>query len=119
MEAPRTVGTRLSLWGVGVVRERGAAVGGAASAFDGTLSRLGGCLVVTSGNGTRVQPVFPAGKATWDTATETLAFGGKRYGLGDRITLGGGGVASSSAYAREVGVQIVDCEAGELFVVSG
>lgn len=108
----------LSFWGVGVTRERGV-VGGAASAFYGTLSQSGGCLIVTSGDGTKVQPVFPAGKAAWDATAQILTVGQKRYSLGERIMLGGGGVASAASYSRETGVQITKCEVSELFVVAG
>ena len=110
--------TRLSYWGVGIAREPGP-VGGAAARFDGVLSRLGGCLIVTAPNGIRVQPVFPAGKARWDEAAGTLSYGGRQYRLGDTITLGGGGVASPSTYSDEPGVRIADCPVSELFAVAG
>ncbi|MET0399662.1 MAG: hypothetical protein ABW277_22940 [Longimicrobiaceae bacterium] len=73
-------------------------------------------MVATDG-GVRVQPVFPAGKARWDPATGTLSFAGRQYRPGDRITLGGGGVASPSAYRREAGVEIAPCEVSNLWVV--
>jgi hypothetical protein len=92
-------------------------VGGAAARIDGVLSRVGGCLVVDSDGGVRVHPVFPAGKARWNPATGTLSFEGREYRPGDRITLGGGGVASSSAYRREAGVEIAPCEISDLWVV--
>jgi hypothetical protein len=65
----------------------------------------------------RVQPVFPAGKAGWDDASGTLSFAGRTYRIGERIVLGGGGVASPSAYAREAGVEIVPCEERDLWAV--
>lgn len=110
-------GTSLSFWGVGIPSE--GPVGGAAARLDGVLSSLGGCLIVTAPNGKRVQPVFPAGKASWDESAETLSFGGRTYRPGDRIALGGGGVASPSAYAREPGVRIADCPVADLFAVVG
>jgi hypothetical protein len=42
---------------------------------------------------------------------------GRLYRLGDRITLGGGGVALPSTYRREAGVEIVPCEVSDLWVV--
>lgn len=114
----RTMEIRLSYRGSGVDRSGRRTVGGAASVFDGVLSRAGNCLIVTAPNGIRVQPVFVAGTATWDAEAETLVFRGKNYRLGDRIALGGGGVAPSSP-GHEPGVEIVDCEADELFAVSG
>lgn len=108
--------TRLSLWGMGVPRQDGL-VGGLAARLNGVLSQLGGCLVVTAGNGFRVQPVFPAGKAQWNQAAGTLTLSGKDYRLGDRITLGGGGVTSPSGYRREAGVEIAACEVSDLWAV--
>ena len=107
--------TRLSFWGVG--QPGGGAVGGAAARLEGVLSRLGGCLVVTADNGSRVQPVFPAGKARWNEAARTLSFAGRDYRPGDRIVLGGGGVGAPSAYAREAGVAIAPCLESDLWVV--
>jgi hypothetical protein len=112
-----TTGTRLSFWGVGLSQD--GPVGGAAARLEGVLSRLDGCLVVTASNGRRVQPVFPAGKARWDEAAGTLSFAGRLYRTGDRIALGGGGVSSPSAYAREAGVRLADCPVAELFAVVG
>jgi hypothetical protein len=92
-------------------------VGGAAARIDGVLSQVRGCLVVESDGGVRVHPVFPAGKARWNPATGTLSFAGRLYRPGDRITLGGGGIASPSAYRREAGVEIAPCEVSGLWVV--
>ncbi len=111
-----TTEIRLSHWGVGMPPSDGP-VGGATARIDGVLSRVGGCLVVDSDGGVRVHPVFPAGKARWDPATGTLSFAGRAYRPGDRITLGGGGVASPSAYGREAGVEIAPCEISDLWVV--
>jgi hypothetical protein len=111
-----TTEVRLSYWGVGMPPPDGP-VGGAAARIDGVLSRVGGCLVVESDSGVRVHPVFPAGKAQWNPATGTLTFADRAYRPGDRITLGGGGVASPSAYGREAGVEIAPCEVGALWVV--
>lgn len=108
--------TRLSWWGAGRPRGTGA-VGGAAARIGGVLSRLDGCLVVTTADGARVQPVFPAGKAQWNAASGTLSFGGRTYRPGDRITLGGGGITSPSSYAREAGVEIAPCPASDLWAV--
>ncbi len=113
---PPAIGTRLSYRRVGVPPRQGAA-GGAAALFSGVLSRLGGCLVVTAPNGVRVQPVFPAGKAVWDQASGTLRFAGKTYRPGDRILLGGGGITSPSAYARETGVEIAPCPESDVWAV--
>jgi hypothetical protein len=85
--------------------------------MDGVLSRVRGCLVVDSDGGVRLHPVFPAGTARWNPATGTLSSAGRLYRLGDRITLGGGGVASPSAYRREAGVEIAPCEVSDLWVV--
>jgi hypothetical protein len=109
-------GIRLSYWGVGSAPPEGP-IGGAAARMDGTLTRVGGCLVVESDGGVRLHPVFPAGTARWDPDAGTLGFEGRTYRPGDRITLGGGGVASPSAYGREAGVEIAPCEVGELWVV--
>ena len=108
--------TRLSFRGVGEPPRQGAA-GGAAARFSGILSRLDGCLVVTAPNGIRVQPVFPAGKAAWDEASGALTFAGGTYRPGDRIELGGGAVASPSAYARQSGVDIAPCRESRLWAV--
>ncbi|HEX9948051.1 MAG TPA: hypothetical protein VGA98_10970 [Allosphingosinicella sp.] len=108
--------TRLSYWGVGAPPRQGP-LGGAAARLEGILSRLGGCLVVTLGNGRAVHPVFPSGKATWDEASGTLRFEGKIYRPGDRIILGGGGITSPSAYARESGVEIAPCPEENLWAV--
>jgi hypothetical protein len=110
-----TAELRLSHWGVGMPSSDGP-VGGAAARIDGVLSQVGGCLVVDSDGGVRVHPVFPAGKARWNPATGTLSFAGRVYRPGDRITLGGGGVASPSAYRREAGVEIAPCEIRDLWV---
>jgi hypothetical protein len=107
---------RLSYWGVGMVPPDGP-VAGAAARIDGVLSRVGGCLVVAIDGGTRLHPVFPAAKAQWNSATGTLSLAGAQYRLGDRITLGGGGVASPSAYRGEAGVEIAPCEVSDLWVV--
>lgn len=107
---------RLSYWGVGMAPPDGP-VGGAAARIDGVLSQLRGCLVVESDGGVRLHPVFPAGKAQWNPATGTLSFGGRLYRPGDRITLGGGGIASPAAYRREAGVEIAPCEVSDLWVV--
>jgi hypothetical protein len=115
----RTMETRLSYRGIGVDRSGRRTVGGATAILNGVLSRVGNCLIVTAPNGIRVQPVFLAGTATWDAEAETLAYRGTNYRLGDRISLGGGAVAPSSAHRREPGVEIVDCEVAELFAVSG
>lgn len=112
----RTGGTRLSYWGVGVPPRQGPA-GGAAGRLGGVLSRLGGCLIVTAPNGIQVQPVFPAGKAVWDEASGTLIFKGKSYRPGDSIDLGGGGVSSPAAYARETGVELAPCAVGKIWAV--
>jgi hypothetical protein len=111
-----TTEIRLSFWGVGMAPTDGA-VGGAAARIDGVLSRVRGCLAVDSNGGHQLHPVFPAGKAQWNPGTGTLSFAGKLYRLGDRITLGGGGVASPSAYRREAGVEVVPCEVSDLWVV--
>lgn len=118
MPEPDTEATeiRLSYWGVGMQPSDGP-VGGAAARLDGILSPVGGCLVVESDGGLRVQPVFPADKAQWNPATGTLSFAGRLYRPGDRITLGGGGVASPSAYGSEAGVEIAPCEVSDLWVV--
>lgn len=115
----RTMEIRLSYRGIGVDRSGRRTVGGATAILDGVLSRVGNCLIVTAPNGIRVQPVFLAGTATWDAEAETLVFRGKNYRLGDRVRFGGGAVAPSSAHRQEPGVDIVECEAGELFAVSG
>ncbi|HYW15567.1 MAG TPA: hypothetical protein VE891_05370 [Allosphingosinicella sp.] len=114
--APPATGIRLSYRGVGAPSRQGP-VGGAAALFSGVLSRLGGCLVVTAPNGVRVQPVFPAGKAVWNESSGTLRFAGKTYRPGDRILLGGGGITSPSAYARETGVKIATCPERNLWAV--
>lgn len=106
-----TTEIRLSYWGVGMPPP----VGGAAARLEGTLSRLGGCLIVIPGNGMRIQPVFPAGKARWNAAAGTLSFAGREYRPGDRITLGGGGAAP--AFRGESGVEIAPCEVSDLWVV--
>jgi hypothetical protein len=111
-----TTEVRLSYWGVGMAPPDGP-VAGAAARIDGVLSRVRGCLVVDPDGGARLHPVFPAGKARWDPATGTLSFAGRLYRLGDRITLGGGGVTSPSAYRREAGVEIAPCEVSDLWVV--
>jgi hypothetical protein len=115
----RTMDIRLSYHGIGVDRSGRRAVGGATAILNGVLSRVGNCLVVTAPNGIRVQPLFLAGTAKWDTASETLVYRGKNYRLGDRIAFGGGAVAPSFDPGREPGVDIVECEVGELFGVSG
>jgi hypothetical protein len=115
----RTMEIRLSYHGIGVDRSGRRAVGGATAILNGVLSRVGNCLVVTAPNGIRVQPFFLAGTERWDAASETLVMRGKNYRLGDRISLGGGGVAPSFDPGREPGVDIVECEVGELFAVSG
>jgi len=107
---------RLSYRGVGMAPPKGP-VGGAAALINGVLLRVRGCLVVETGGGVRVQPVFPAGKAQWNAATGTLIFEGREYRPGDRITLGGGGVTSPSAYRREAGVEIAPCEVSRLWAV--
>jgi hypothetical protein len=109
-----TTGMRLSYWGVGMPPPVGP-VGGAAARLDGTLSRLGDCLIVIPGNGMRIQPVFPTGKARWNAAAGTLSFAGREYRPGDRITLGGGGAAP--AFRGESGVEIAPCEVSDLWVV--
>jgi hypothetical protein len=114
--APPASATRLSYWGVGAPAREGP-VGGAAARLDGILSRLGGCLVVTPGNGRPVHPVFPAGKAVWDEASGTLRFAGRTYRPGDPITLGGGGIASPSAFLSERGVQVAPCPVSDYWVV--
>jgi hypothetical protein len=111
-----TAGIRLSYWGVGVPPPKGP-VGGAAARLEGVLSRLGGCIVVTPGNGRPVHPVFPAGKAQWDEASGTLRLAGKTYRAGDRIVLGGGGITSPSVFLRESGVQVVSCPVNDYWVV--
>ena len=113
---PPAGGTRLSYRAVGVAPRQGAA-GGAAARLSGVLSRVDGCLVVTAPNGIRVQPVFPAGKAVWDEASGALIFQGKTYRPGDRIDLGGGGITSPSAYARQPGVEIAPCPESNLWAV--
>jgi hypothetical protein len=77
---PQAGGMRLSFSGVGVPPRSGP-VGGAAARLSGVLARLGDCLVVTAPNGSRVQPVFRAGKAVWDEAAGALIFAGKSYRL--------------------------------------
>lgn len=116
LEQERAAEIRLSHWGVGTPLSDGP-VGGATARIDGVLSRVGGCLVVDSDGGVRTHPVFPAGKAQWNPATGTLSFAGRLYRPGDPITLGGGGVASPSAYRREAGVEIAPCEISDLWVV--
>jgi hypothetical protein len=111
-----TAEIRLSYWGVGVTPSD-EPVAGPAARFDGILSRVGGCLVVESDGGVPLHPVFPAGKAQWDPDTGTLGFAGRLYRLGDRITIGGGGVTSPSTYRREAGVEIAPCEVSDLWVV--
>jgi hypothetical protein len=81
------------------------------------LERLGGCLVVSAGNGLSVHPVFPAGKAAWDEASGMLRFAGRGYRPGERIVLGGGGIGSPSAYAQEPGVAIAPCAVRRLWAV--
>ena len=110
--------TRLSYWGVGMQGDRGT-VGGAAARLEGILSLAGNCLVVTTASGSKAQPVFPAGRARWDSSARVLEYGGKTYRLGESITLGGGGVGSPAGFAQEAGVQIADCEIRDLFVVAG
>jgi hypothetical protein len=111
-----TTEIRLSYWGVGMAPSDGP-VGGAAARVDGVLSRVRGCLVIDVDGGLRLHPVFPAGKARWNPATGTLSFAGRLYRLGDRITVGGGGVALPSTYRREAGVEIAPCEVTDLWVV--
>jgi hypothetical protein len=111
-----TTEVRLSYWGVGMAPPDGP-VGGAAARIDGVLSRVGGCLVVDPDGGLPLHPVFPTGKARWDPATGTLSLAGRLYRPGDRITLGGGGVASPSAYRSEAGVEIAPCDVSDLWVV--
>jgi hypothetical protein len=112
---PDTTEIRLSFWGVGVAPSDGP-VGGATARMDGVLSRVRGCLVVDSGGGVRLHPVFPAGAAQWNPSTGTLSFAGRLYRLGDRITLGGGGV-TPSVFRREAGIEIAPCEVSDLWVV--
>lgn len=114
--AGAATGIRLSYWGVGIPAPDGP-VGGAAARLDGVLAAVGGCLVVETDGGVRVHPVFPAGKAQWNPTTGTLRFAGADYRPGDRITLGGGGVASSTAYGGEAGVEIAPCAVSDLWVV--
>jgi hypothetical protein len=109
-------GTRLSYWGVGAPPRSGPA-GGAAARLEGVLSRLGGCIVVTPGNGRSVHPVFPAGKAVWGEASGRLRFAGRTYRPGDRIVLGGGGIGSPADYARQPGVEIASCPESDLWAV--
>ncbi|MEA3009580.1 MAG: hypothetical protein QOJ91_1272 [Sphingomonadales bacterium] len=113
---PPTAGTRLSFWGLGAPAGEGP-VGGAAARLDGILSRLGGCLVVTPGNGRAVHPVFPAGRAAWDERSQTLRLAGKAYRPGNRITLGGGAVDSPSDLRREAGVELAPCPVADYWVV--
>lgn len=108
---------RLSRWGVGVPRPDGP-VGGAAARIDGVLSRVGACLIVESEGGAKVHPVFPSDQVRWDATSGTLRFAGSTYRLGDRITLGGGGVASEN-FRRETGVEIAPCEISDVWVVIG
>ena len=115
----RSEETRLSYQGIWVDRSGRRTVGGATAILDGVLSRVGNCLIVTAPNGIRVQPLFLAGTARWDAEAETLVYRGKNYRLGDRIALGGGAVAPSFATGHEPGVDVVECEVGELFAVSG
>ena len=113
---PPASGTRLSYWGVGVSPPQGQD-GGAAARLDGILERLDGCLVVNLGNGRAVHPVFPAGKAVWDEASGTLRLAGKTFRPGHPITLGGGGITSTSAFLRETGVVIAPCPVSNYWVV--
>src|SRR4029453_6726116 len=60
------------------------------AALEGVLIAYRGCLVVGADSGHRGLVVFRAQEIDWDG--EALMYEGRRYLLGDRIELGGGGM---------------------------
>lgn len=76
----------------------GGAVGG--TQVSGTLVEQDTCLYVQSGT-MRFAPVFPAGRATYDTVRRTLRFAGRDYSVGGAIALGGTTIIGRGATAVE------------------
>ena len=56
--------------------------------LEGILQTEGGCIAVTTSDGTVIVPQFPAGDAAW--ADGMLTWHGTDYREGDRIAIGGG-----------------------------
>jgi hypothetical protein len=99
-------------------RPKGGIPASALALVEGRLAELDGCLVIAREGGVSVQPVFPDGSARWDEGARRLIFNGAAYRIGDKITVGGGGVGDEAKYSARPGVSIPQCRAGSLFIVS-
>jgi hypothetical protein len=91
---------------------------GATALVSGTVSVQQGCLLVATGDGRFVLPVFPLDAVRWDNTNRVLVFKNKNYRDGDPITLGGGGIQRSSVFTQDPANTIPQCGNVGLFVVS-
>lgn len=58
--------------------------------LEGRLTLEDGCVYVEINDGGRTVPMFPRSLVTWNADTETIAYGGKTFRMGDSISAGGG-----------------------------
>jgi hypothetical protein len=84
----------------------------------GRLAVEDGCVVLVSREEKRTLPVFPRGKASWDTAGGVLTYAGTRYRLGDEVTFPGGHIARDADELTRSPSEVPECGEAELFLVN-
>ena len=94
-------------------------VGSAAALASGTLILRNNCLLLEWEGGRTILPVFPSDRIQWDAAALTLTHEGRRYRVGDPISIGGGGVRRDSPAVAAIAEIDARCGADSVWFVGG
>lgn len=82
----------------------------AADRLEGTLGRVGDCLVVTIGASTNgFIPLFPEGRVRWDSDRNSLILNGRSYKIGDSVDFGGGSLGRDAKTIEITGEIPLEC----------
>jgi hypothetical protein len=108
----------IAFWDINGKRDK-SGKGGAAASFTGKLRMQENCLTVADSGGHVIQPVFASGDAQWDAKDRVLIYLGKRYSLGQDVSLGGGGVGNEVEARKQADVSIPACKGARLYFVAG
>jgi len=90
--------------------------GSGLSLLKGRLDVRDGCIILDNG-GTKVLPVFPYGRATWDGQSKTLIYLGRSYHQGDIMEVRGR-TADKDAPVLKMGKRhLPSCDEGRIFLI--